>query len=69
MPDPARTRRAPTASNGERAVVADNKLTGPIWARAVHHFYDPGFDVRSSKGFQAKISMWGPRTMAGLSVS
>ena len=55
MPDPARTRRAPTPSKAERADTAENKLTGPLWARAVHHFYDAGFDVRSSKGFQSAI--------------
>ena len=56
MPDPARARRAPTPSKAERADTADSKLTGPIWARAVHHFYDPGFDVRSNKGFQSAMN-------------
>ena len=56
MPDPRTARRAPTRPKAEQPEDATNKLTGPIWARAVHHFYDPGFDVRSDKAFQSAIN-------------
>ena len=54
MPDPARTRSAPTPETAERA--RDNKASGPLWARAVHHFYDPAFDIRSGKAFQGALN-------------
>ena len=56
MPDPARTRRTPTPTPDEPAGALDKKPTGPLWARAVHHFYDPIFDIRSSKAFQSALN-------------
>ena len=55
MPDPTTARRAPTP-RAERPSADENKLTGPLWARAVHHFYDPIFDIRSSKSFQSALN-------------
>ena len=54
MPDP--TRSAPSPSKAERAHTHDNKLAGPLWARAVHRFYDPGFDVCSEKALQGALN-------------
>ncbi len=51
MPDPARSRAATPANKAD-----PNKLTGPLWARAVHLFYDPIFDIRSGKAFQSALN-------------
>ena len=56
MPDPARTRGTPPHNEDDHADAQDKKPTGPLWARAVHHFYDPIFDIRSGKAFQSALN-------------
>ena len=51
MPDPARSHAATPANKAE-----PNKPTGPLWARAIHLFYDPIFDIRSAKAFQSALN-------------
>lgn len=55
MPDPARARPTRGQKSKQRA---DNDAppTGPLWARAVHVFYDPIFDIRSRAAFQAALN-------------
>lgn len=48
-------RHSPARSRSERTEEADSRHSAPLWARAVHHFYDPIFDIRSGPAFQSAI--------------
>lgn len=54
MPDPDRRRRSRKPNATERPEQPDPPK-GPLWARAVHLFYDPAFDMRSRAGFQTAL--------------
>ncbi len=60
MPEPRTARRAdrpPTNARQDKEKPQDSadKLKGPMWARSVHLFYDPIFDIRSRAAFQAAL--------------
>ena len=55
MPEP-RSARRPDRPRAPEPEPAAEKLTGPLWARAVHRFYDPIFDIRSRAAFQAALN-------------
>ena len=67
MPDPTRTSRTSKLPKAQRSRAGeqperqpenqrDDKPKGPLWARAVHRFYDPVFDIRSRKDFQEVLN-------------
>ena len=60
MPEPRPARRAdrpPKTDRRDKEKPQDGaeKPKGPLWARAVHLFYDPIFDIRSRAAFQAAL--------------
>ncbi len=55
MPDPTASHRDRKLPQAERAESTD-KPTGPLFARAVHVFYDPIFDIRSRAAFQTALN-------------
>lgn len=55
MPDTSPSRHDRKLPQAERAEAPD-KPTGPLFARAVHVFYDPIFDIRSRAAFQAALN-------------
>lgn len=55
MPDPTLARRDRKLPQAERAEAPD-KPSGPLFARAVHVFYDPIFDIRSRAAFQTALN-------------
>lgn len=61
MPDPTRARRSPLSAKDTRSAQPPDPLTndasrGPLWARAVHLFHDPGLDVRTRGAFQEALN-------------
>ena len=61
MPDPTRARRSPSSAKDPRPAQPPEPLTddasrGPLWARAVHLFHDPGLDVRTRAAFQEALN-------------
>lgn len=58
MPEPTRATRPPSPRRDPRQPpepLTDDASRGPLWARAVHLFHDPGLDVRSRAAFQAAL--------------
>ena len=52
MPAPSQ----PRAPRPQPSEPARERPTGPLWARAVHVFYDPIFDIRSKSAFQDALN-------------
>lgn len=46
----------PTAARTAPETAPKKAPTGPLWARAVHAFYDPIFDIRSRAAFQEALN-------------